>query len=439
MTRRLVLFSLVFALFSCLLPKAGAQQVTASPAPPPAAIVPADNPKAFDPAAATQAWLNTVPADKRAESDAYFEGGYWLILWDYLIGAAIAIWLLNSRLSAGIRSGLEKLTRFKTLQAGLFAVVFVFITYVVTFPWTVYEQYFREHQYGLATQTFGPWFAEQIIALLVNAGSGAVALMILYAVFRAAPRTWWMWGTGVAIFFLTLAAMVVPVFIAPLFNTYKPLTDPAIRDPILALARANEIPVDQVYQFDASRQTTRVSANVSGFLGTTRISLNDNLLKQCSLPEVRHVMSHEMGHFVLNHILKQIFEFAVYAFVGFLLTRSAFDWAVAKWGRRWDVRGIADPAGFPLLILIFTTFSFLTTPLTNTMTRMQEREADAFGLNAAREPDGFAQSALKLGSYRKLNPGPIEEIVFYDHPSGRARIRMAMDWKGAQLPCGGVK
>jgi STE24 endopeptidase len=78
------------------------------------------------------------------------------------------------------------------------------------------------------------------------------------------------------------------------------------------------------------------------------------------------------------------------------------------------------------------------TPVSNTMTRMQETEADAFGLNAAREPDGFAQSALKLGSYRKLNPGPIEEIIFYDHPSGRARIRMAMDWKGAQLPCGGV-
>jgi STE24 endopeptidase len=310
---------------------------------------------------------------------------------------------------------------------------------VVTFPWTVYEQYFREHQYGLATQTFGPWFGEQIIALLVNLVFGAIALMILYAVFRAAPRTWWMWGTGVAILLLTLAAMVVPVFIAPLFNTYKPLTSPAIRDPILALARANEIPVDQVYEFDASRQTTRVSANVSGFLGTTRISLNDNLLKQCSLPEIRHVMSHEMGHFVLNHVLKQIFEFAVYAFVGFLLTRSVFDWAVAKWGQRWDVRGIADPAGFPLLVLIFGTFSFLTTPLSNTMTRMQESEADAFGLNAAREPDGFAQSALKLSSYRKLNPGPIEEILFYDHPSGRARIRMAMDWKGAQLPCGGVK
>jgi STE24 endopeptidase len=429
-------FALAFALLSAL-PLNVRAEVDPSPAPPPTAVISTANPKAFDPAAATQAWLETVPADKRAQSDAYFEGGYWLILWDYLAGAAIAIWLLQSRLSAGIRNRLEKLTRFKTLQAALFAIAYVVITYVVSFPLTVYEQYFREHQYGLATQTFGPWFADQIVILLVNAVGLALLLTVLYAFFRLAPRTWWMWGTGVAILFLILAAMVAPVFVAPLLNTYKPLTDAAVRDPILALARANEIPVDQVYEFDASRQTTRVSANVSGFLGTTRISLNDNLLKQCSLPEIRHVMGHEMGHYVLNHTLKLINAFAFYAFIGFLLARSAFAWAVAKWGQRWDVRGIADPAGFPLLVLIFATFSFLTTPLTNSASRMTEREADAFGLNTAREPDGFAQSALKLGSYRKLNPGPVEEMFFYDHPSGRARIRMAMDWKGAQLPCGG--
>jgi STE24 endopeptidase len=116
-----------------------------------------------------------------------------------------------------------------------------------------------------------------------------------------------------------------------------------------------------------------------------------------------------------------------------------FDWAVRQWGARWDVRGIADPAGFPLLVLIFTTFGFLFTPITNSASRITEREADAFGLNTAREADGFAQSALKLGSYRKLNPGPLEEVIFYDHPSGRARIRMAMDWKAAQLPCGDVR
>jgi STE24 endopeptidase len=226
--------------------------------------------------------------------------------------------------------------------------------------------------------------------------------------------------------------LLSPIFIEPLFNTYKPLTDPKISASILAMARANEIPVRQVFEFDASRQTNRVSANVAGIFGSARIALNDNLLKQCTLPEIRAVMAHEMGHYVLNHVWKLILYFSVFIFVGFVVLRFFFDASV----RRWGVRGIADPAGFPLLALIFGTYFFLLTPFTNTVTRVTEREADAFGINTAREADGFAKVALKLGVYRKLDPGPIEEFIFFDHPSGRARIRMAMDWKAANLPAG---
>ena len=126
----------------------------------------------------------------------------------------------------------------------------------------------------------------------------------------------------------------------------------------------------------------------------------------------------------------------IFVLVGFALTRILFDAAVRRWGEKWGVRGIADPAGLPLLALIFSTLLFLATPLLNTVVRVTEREADAFGINTAREPDGMAEVALKLGAYRKLNPTPLEEFIFYDHPSGRARIRMAMDWKAANLPAG---
>jgi STE24 endopeptidase len=233
-----------------------------------------------------------------------------------------------------------------------------------------------------------------------------------------------------------LGSFIFPVYVAPLFNKYKTITDPTIRDPILAMARANEIPVDQVYEFDASRQTKRISANVAGFLGTTRIALNDNLLKRCTLPEIRQVMAHEMGHYVLNHGAKLTIYSSLFFFVGFLLTRVFFDKILQRWGTRWGVRDIADPAGLPLLSLIIGTYFFLITPIQNSSIRITEREADAFGVNTSREPDGFAAVSLKLGEYRKLNPGKWEEIIFFDHPSGRARIRMAMDWKAAHLPCG---
>ena len=390
----------------------------------------------LDPAAATKAWLDSVPQDKREKSDAYFEGGYWLLLWDYVVAAGIAILLLASHISARLRDFFESLTRYKTLQVACYSVLYLVLVYVLSFPLNIYENFFREHQYGLATQAFPAWFREQLIGLGITLVGGTILLIVLYAVFRRAPKMWWIWGTAVAVVFSFLLLVIAPVFIEPLFNTYKPLTKREISEPILAMARANQIPVKQVFEVDASRQTTRVSANVSGILGTTRIALNDNLLKQCTIPEIREVMAHEMGHYVLNHGAKLLTYLGIFIFIGFALTRVLFEGAVRRWGDKWGVRGISDPAGLPLLALIFSTLLFLATPLLNTVVRVTEREADAFGINTAREPDGMAKVALKLGAYRKLDPTPLEEFIFYDHPSGRARIRMAMDWKAANLPCG---
>src|SRR5437762_222552 len=435
---RFVINRLILPLFGICLTlglssEACAQQ---APAPPPSARISAENPNAFDPGAATQAWLDTVPADKREKSDAYFEGGYWLILWNFLLVAAISIFLLASRISARLRDFSQRLTKFKTLQVACYALPYLVILYILSFPLNLYEHFFREHQYGFATQTFLAWFREQLIGLGVTIVAATILLIVLYAVFQRAPRTWWIWGTVVAIIFSFVLVFIAPVFIEPLFNTYKPLTKPEIRDPILAMARANQIPVKQVFEADASRQTTRVSANVSGVLGTTRIALNDNLLKQCTLPETREVMAHEMGHYVLNHGAKLLTYFGIFILVGFALTRALFDAAVRRWGAKWGVRGIADPTGLPLLVLILSTFIFVLTPFINTVVRVTEREADAFGINTAREPDGMAKVALRLGAYRKLDPTPLEEFIFFDHPSGRARIRMAMDWKAANLPAG---
>ena len=392
--------------------------------------------KPFDPAAATQAWLDSVPRNQRERSDAYFEGGYWLILWNFLLAAAISLFLLASRFSAQLRDFSERVTKIKNFQIACYAIPYLLFVYALSFPLNLYENFFREHQYGLATQSFAPWFREQLLGLVLTLVGGTLLIVVLYAVFRRATRTWWIWGTIVMIIFSGTLVIIAPVYIEPLFNTYKPLGDPKIRDPILAMARANEIPVKQVFEVDASRQTTRVSANVSGLLGTTRVALNDNLLKQCTLPEIRAVMAHEMGHYVLNHGAKLLTYLGILMLIGFALTRILFDATVKRWGEKWGVRGISDPAGLPLLALILSTLVFIATPFLNTVVRVTEREADAFGINTSREPDGMAKVALKLGTYRKLNPTPLEEFIFFDHPSGRARIRMAMDWKAANLPAG---
>jgi STE24 endopeptidase len=387
----------------------------------------------LDPMKATNAYLSRVTGVARARSDSYFEGGYWLILVDALYSIAVSAVLLWSGLSAGMRNIAERWTRSRFLQVPIYVVMFVIVTTILSFPLTLYEDFYREHAYGLSNQNFLQWFGDFGTGFGVSILGMTIALTLIYAVIRATPRLWWTWATLVAVVLFAVAALIAPVFISPLFNHYQPLREGPVKTEVLALAHANGIPTNNLVEFDASRQTKRISANVSGFLGTTRISLNDNLLKRCTAAEIEAVLGHEMGHYVLDHVALLITWFGLVFLVAFLFLNWAFKSLVGIFGGSWGVREIDDPAGLPVLVALLSFFMALATPVTNTITRTAEAQADIFGLNAARQPDGFATVTLQLSEYRKLDPTPLEELVFYDHPSGRTRIFTAMRWKAAHL------
>jgi STE24 endopeptidase len=427
--------------FLVLLVLLAALGVRAQPAHP---VVPlAAQPSAhFDAKEATDAWLATVAGGARERSASYFEGGYWLIGWDFLWGVGVLLLLLETRLSSKMRDLAERLTRFPFLQIIAYWAQFSLITAALGFPLTVYEGFFRERQYGLMNQTFGGWFRDQLIGLALSVVLGGLLVAALVAIVRRLPRTWHIWGTGVAIVFLIMGAAIAPVFIAPLFNTYKPLSNAAIKQQILSLAHANGIPASDVYEVDASKQSNRVSANVSGLLGTERITLNDNLLKRVSPEGILSTMGHEMGHYVLHHVNNMVIFFTLLAIIFFTLLRWALGFSLGRWSTRWQIRDVGDVAVLPLALVILSIFGLLFTPIGNSFTRTQEYEADLYGINAARQPDGEAEVDLLLAEYRKLDPGPVEEVLFFDHPAGRTRIYAAMRWKAenlclfdATLPC----
>jgi STE24 endopeptidase len=281
----------------------------------------------------------------------------------------------------------------------------------------------------MANNSFGSWLGDEGKSLGIDLVLGSLFVGVLYLIFRKAPRTWWLWGTVATVAFLAFTVMIGPVYLAPMFNTYKSVPAGPMREQILSLARANGIPADDVYWFDASRQTKRISANVSGLLGTTRISLNDNLMNRSPGESIQAVLGHEMGHYVLNHVYKLLVGFGLVAMCGFAFTSFVFDRFSLRWGSRLGISGISDPGGMPLLAAIVSVWFFLMTPVTNTLVRTQEAEADIFGINASRQPDGFASVAMQLSEYRKIHPGKWEEIFFFDHPSGWNRVHMAMAWK----------
>jgi STE24 endopeptidase len=425
----LTLFAAHSSLFAQPKPEDSANQMPSVVTVPPEAQPSAH----FDPEAATNAYLAQIPATARARSDAYFEGGYWLILWDFLMSLFVCWLLLHFGWSANMRNFAARLTRFRPLQTFIVWVEFLVITSLIQFPLAIYEGYTREHKYGLATQTFGPWLGDQLKGLLIGVVLGGLIAMILFGIVRRLPNTWHIWGAIAAMLFVIFTVMIAPVYLLPMFNKITRLDDPKVTQPILSMARANGIPAHDVFQIDASRQTTRMSANVSGFGKTMRITLNDNLLRRGSPEEIQAVMGHEMGHYVLNHIYKDMLFIFVVIVAFFAFLRWGLTWTLARWGAQWHIQGIGDTAVLPLVFFLGTLFFFVLTPIQNTQTRTTESEADMFGLNASRQPDGFAQAAIHLGEYRKMSPGPVEEWIFFDHPSGRNRIYAAMRWKAENL------
>jgi len=383
----------------------------------------------FDVEQASRAYIDTLQGAELEKSNSYFQGGYWLILWGAIVGILVDFLILQSRLSARFRDWAERVTKKNWLQPALYALPYLIAGFLITLPWTIYTDFFREQQYGLMSQSFGDWFGEQMIGLVISLIIFPLLIMAIFAVIRRAPKTWWIWGTGVVSIFLFIGMMLGPVFISPLFNDYQEMAEGPMRDRIVAMAAEYDIPAENIYVFDQSKQHKRISANVSGIGPTIRISLNDNLLERTDPEEVAAVMGHELGHYVLGHTWRTILILGLIIGFGLFVVARLAPRLIKRHGARWGIRNISDPAAIPLLSLILTAYFFAATPALNSLVRITESDADIFGLDTAREPDGFAKVAMRLSEYRKIEPGPAEEMLFFDHPSGATRVRMAMQWK----------
>jgi STE24 endopeptidase len=382
----------------------------------------------FDVDRATQAYLDFLSPEQRKLSDRYFEGGYWLGLWEPLWSVAACLLLLITGISGRMNRFSQRLSRRKWISAPAYIALFLVALFLLGLPFSIYADFFREHQYGLSEQAFGGWMRDQLIVAGTNVVIFALLLSLVYAAVRRARARWWLWSTGLSFATLMVVQLIAPVYLLPLLNDYKPLPDGAVKEAVLSLARANQVPTNHVEWFDASKQTTRISANVAGLFGTTRIALNDNLINKTSLPEIKAVLGHEMGHYVLNHVWKEPILFALVVGLALALLSAAMDAALARWGARLGLADRADPAGLPLALALFSVIFLVLTPVQNLIVRSYEAEADAFGLNASREPYGWAMAAMRLSTYRKIEPGELEEFLFYDHPSGYERVHAAMIW-----------
>jgi len=388
----------------------------------------------FDPAAATAAYLATLPPEVHAKATAYTQGGHWVLLGAAVVGVLVSWIVIQTGVLVRVRAGVEREHPHPWLAVGAVVLVDSIFEGVLGLPWDVYARWWREKSYGFTNRAFGGWLGEHILTIVIGTIASLVLFSLIYWLIRRAPKIWWLLG-GAAVSVFTIVFFILSLFlIEPLFNNYKPAPPGAVRDEVVAMAKQVGMPSDKILIYDGSKQSNRYTANAGGLFGFGRVAMSDVMFKKdADLAEVRGVVGHEMGHYVRHHMLIGAAEQGLMALIGFFLIDRLFPLAVRITGAK-GVKGLADPAGLPVISILFTVLSLLATPITNTFSRWQEADADHFSVVHFNEPDGLAKALVKTIEYRAATPSKLEEFVFYDHPSVGARVRAMMDWKATHPP-----
>ncbi|MFL6766110.1 MAG: M48 family metallopeptidase [Sphingomicrobium sp.] len=381
---------------------------------------------AFDPNAATASYIDSLGPAALQKAHDYTVGKEWMLLWGLLV-AAVVTWLI---VKSGILDRLDgKLAEGRrNLRAFVIALVYLIVSAVLTLPWTLYADYFREKSYGRTSQPIGDYLGQAALATTITAIVGALFMMGVYALIRRAGKHWWLWSGALTAVVLAIVLLLSPVLIQPLFNKYTPVPPGQVRDAVVSMAERAGIPSNKVYMFNGSRQSNNFTANAGGVGSTARVAISDVAFKNASLDEVRAVTGHEIGHYVLKHTWWGILFYSIAAVVLFWIADRTYPRFARAFGTS---AALAEPRGIPVLLFMVSFFGLLSLPIFNTFSRTLESQADLYSLRTENRPDALSTALVKTAEYRYPRPNRIEEIIFYDHPSVEARVRRAMDWKVA--------
>jgi STE24 endopeptidase len=383
---------------------------------------------AFNPAAETARMIDSLGAEQLAKAASYTIGSHWMILGG-LISSAIVTWLVVrwgglDRLSARLS------TRGWSGRTFIVSAVALLTTGLLSYPWSIYAEWYREKSYGRTSQPFTDFLMQNLTGFAISVLLGAAFFLGIYALMHRTGRRWWLWGGGFTAAVAAITLLIAPILIEPIFNDYKPVPEGPVRTALLGMADEAGIPHDRIFMFDGSRQSNNFTANVSGILGSARIAISDVALDKASLDEVKAVTGHEIGHYVLGHIWRSVALISLLSLAAFFFAERLYPWFAARFG---SSAAIDEAAGLPVLLFVIGFLLTLATPILSGMTRMGEREADNYSLRTANLPDALATALVKTAEYRNPRPHPVQEFVFYTHPSVEWRVRNAMEWKAAQM------
>jgi len=372
------------------------------------------------------------PPAEYARAKAYSNAHYRQFFVSALYGFLVLLVVLRWRLAPRIRDLAERVSRRRTIQLIIFAPLILLILAVLNIPSDIWDHSLQRAS-GLSVQGWPSWITDWIINQIVTLIVGTILAGILYAVIRRSPRRWWFYFWMASIPIILALFFLQPLVIDPLFYTFKPLASeqPVLLAEMQKVAHRGgiEIPTERMYVMNASSKTTGLNAYVTGYGASKRVVVWDNTIKKATIPETLFVFGHEMGHYVLLHIPKEISIDLTIVLLLFYLGYRLSHWMLARWGAEWGIRDLQDLASLPVLILLVSLLAFLATPIFNAVSRHFEHEADRYGLEVIHgivaDPNQVAAHYFeKSGEMNLADPDPNWFIKnwFYDHPTRQERV-----------------
>jgi Zn-dependent protease with chaperone function len=366
-----------------------------------------------------------------AKAVAYYRSGNWLWAVGQLWNLAVPLLVVASGLSARMRSLAGRIAPHWLGTVIVFAALYRVLDWVLSRPLAFYGGYLRPHAYGLSAQTLEKWLRDSFLRLGVSMVLAIVVAVGLYVCIRKFPRRWWLAATAALVPFLLFVMLIQPLWVAPLFNDFGPMKDPALEAKILALAERAGIEGSRVFEVNKSIDTHMVNAYVTGFLASKRIVLWDTLLAKLDEPEVLFVMAHEMGHYVLNHVLKGLAFATLLAGLGLYAVSRIAPLVIRRWRARLRFEHASDVASLPLLLLLLELGSFAILPVGLAFSRHMEHDADRFALELTQDNRSAALAFVKLQQTNLSYPRPGPLYVWWrgSHPTLGDRIDFANSYR----------
>src|SRR6266699_6359625 len=367
--------------------------------------------------------------DRQQKAREYARIRHRLLLVDLAIATAGVLIVLFSGLGTWLRDvlhplGWQPIAGWFPWQVLLYFLALMLSYQLISAPLTYYSSYILPHRYGLSTMSLKNWLLDLLKGLALSLVFSIFAVELVYLLLAAQPQTWWLWVAAALLFFSVVMANLAPVLILPLFYKFSPLPEGELAQRLLALAERAHTRVRGVFTMQMSSKTTAANAALMGLGNTRRIVLGDTMLDRYTPDEIEVVLAHELGHHVHRDLWKLILTQSALTLGGLYVVNLALHWAVDT---QHFYQSLTDVAAMPFIFLLIAVFGLIVLPLGNGLSRAIEYQADEYALQATKMIAAFKSAMTRLANQNlaDIEPSPLIEFLFHDHPPVGKRLKHA--------------